>query len=317
MGTGPPVPTISDAAAAAAALVSVGARRVLLYGSVAKGDQGPGSDVDLVAVFDEHARFSTDDDSDYVRSHEALSRVLGEIPYDLIMSDWASWEVRSQLGSAIEHEIAAGHVVLADSKAPEGISPEDCSGPSTDAEIAEVLVSAAARTLGMCVLRLQMAAEDNGSGLDSFLVAPAVQDAAAAGRLALAAYLAAVHHTRGRKQRGVGRFTEVWQELPAETAAGLAKGMSVSPEDLDVYGLGSSFEYLPESVEEALTWESAAAVLETSVLLCEFAAESLGPAVDVGPLRLRLSDEVLSRESVAALRSRHIAEAAEAGADCG
>ena len=47
------VPTIDDAKAAGRALTEVGAREVMVFGSVARGDAGPHSDIDLVAVFDD------------------------------------------------------------------------------------------------------------------------------------------------------------------------------------------------------------------------------------------------------------------------
>ena len=46
-------PTLDDARLAADALVEAGAREVWLYGSVARGETRRGSDIDLVAVFDD------------------------------------------------------------------------------------------------------------------------------------------------------------------------------------------------------------------------------------------------------------------------
>lgn len=51
--TSPGSPTLEDARLAADALVAAGAREVWLYGSVARGDMRRGSDIDLVAVFDD------------------------------------------------------------------------------------------------------------------------------------------------------------------------------------------------------------------------------------------------------------------------
>ena len=47
------VPTMADAQRAAGALADAGVNCVLLYGSVARGDQAPGSDIDLLAVYDD------------------------------------------------------------------------------------------------------------------------------------------------------------------------------------------------------------------------------------------------------------------------
>ena len=51
-------PTLDDAHRVAQALVDVGVGEVWLYGSVARGQSEPGSDIDLVVVLDdlEHRR---------------------------------------------------------------------------------------------------------------------------------------------------------------------------------------------------------------------------------------------------------------------
>ena len=49
----PDVPTMDDAQRAADALVAAGVGEVWLYGSVARGEQHPGSDIDLVAILDD------------------------------------------------------------------------------------------------------------------------------------------------------------------------------------------------------------------------------------------------------------------------
>ena len=46
-------PRKADAQRAADALAQAGAARVLLFGSLARGEAGEGSDIDLVAVFDD------------------------------------------------------------------------------------------------------------------------------------------------------------------------------------------------------------------------------------------------------------------------
>ena len=50
---GAAAPTIDDARRAGQALTDAGAREVMVSGSVAKGEAGPYSDIDLVVVFDD------------------------------------------------------------------------------------------------------------------------------------------------------------------------------------------------------------------------------------------------------------------------
>ena len=53
MATREVAPTLDDARRAAQALVDAGVGEVWLYGSVARGESEPGSDIDLVAVLDD------------------------------------------------------------------------------------------------------------------------------------------------------------------------------------------------------------------------------------------------------------------------
>ena len=106
-------PTIDQARVAADLLVEEGARRVLLFGSLAAGAARSGSDVDLVAVFD--------DLGDYSRRHslrwqlqERCNQRAG-CSFDVHVTDWPEWKRRiSEVSSSFEAHIAPGAVILAD-----------------------------------------------------------------------------------------------------------------------------------------------------------------------------------------------------------
>ena len=105
-------PCLNEARRAAAVLAALGTSRVLVYGSVARGDQHAGSDINLVAIFD---------DLDYHKRWE-VRRVLcfwawkaaGRL-VDVQPTDWPEWTMRTRdVSSSFEAHIAADAVVLWD-----------------------------------------------------------------------------------------------------------------------------------------------------------------------------------------------------------
>lgn len=86
-------PTLDDARLAADALVGAGAREVWLYGSVARGESAPGSDIDLVAVLD---------DLEYRRRlrvkgelQEAARKACG-CRVEVLVTDRAEWRIQRE-----------------------------------------------------------------------------------------------------------------------------------------------------------------------------------------------------------------------------
>ena len=106
-------PTRQDAAAAAVALIDAGAEEVLLFGSVARGEARPHSDIDLVAVFA---------DLDYSCRHvrrQELQEVAAAAtvwPVQLHLTDWPEWRARvDNVATSFERHVAAEAVVAATS----------------------------------------------------------------------------------------------------------------------------------------------------------------------------------------------------------
>ena len=105
-------PTLADAERAAAALAGAGAGRVVLFGSVARGDATERSDIDLVAIFD---------DLDYGERWErrcelvSLAGRVVEFPVDVSVTDRAEWAMRtSRVRTSFEGRAARDGVVLVD-----------------------------------------------------------------------------------------------------------------------------------------------------------------------------------------------------------
>ena len=108
------VPTLADAAAAAEALVAGGAEEVLVFGSVARGEAGEDSDIDLVALFA---------DIDYSqrphlknRLEKAAEAAVGHWPVQVVVTDRPEWRARVEsVSSSFECRISVDAVAVADS----------------------------------------------------------------------------------------------------------------------------------------------------------------------------------------------------------
>ena len=87
------VPTMDDARRAAAALAAAGVGEVWLYGSVARGEQRYGSDIDLVAVFDDleyRKRLSVTEELRRV-AREASGRWV-----EVLVTDRPEWRIQRE-----------------------------------------------------------------------------------------------------------------------------------------------------------------------------------------------------------------------------
>ena len=112
------VPTMAAAEAAAAELAAAGVARVLLFGSLARGEQ-QASDIDMVAIFD---------DLDYrerrARRCELVRRAedASGCDVDLLVTDAPEWAVRTKrVPCSLEAHIATYATLLIDSGAHAGI----------------------------------------------------------------------------------------------------------------------------------------------------------------------------------------------------
>ena len=107
-------PTVTDARRAAEALVLSGAEEVLLFGSLARGEETEQSDIDLVAVFA---------DIDYgrrrelsLRLEEAARRAVGHRPVQVMVTDRPEWRNRlANVSASFEAAISNDTVVIAES----------------------------------------------------------------------------------------------------------------------------------------------------------------------------------------------------------
>ena len=141
------VPSEVAARRAADALVAAGAGRVLLFGSVARGDQGVHSDIDLVAIFD---------DLDYSRrwalKSELASRADAACGHsvDLHVTDRPEWARRvGDVSASFEAGIAPGAVALIDRPAGDVNWDKEIGLPDTNEKEAAQRLDDARREMSM------------------------------------------------------------------------------------------------------------------------------------------------------------------------
>ena len=139
------IPCRADAQRAADALARSGVAQVLLFGSLARDEAGEGSDIDLVAVFD---------DLDYAQRRSRrmelarLACAASGHRVDLHVTDRPEWRIRTeQVLTSFERRIAAHAVPLTDTP-PDGVSWEKEIGlPRSDVDEAAARLKDTLRSL--------------------------------------------------------------------------------------------------------------------------------------------------------------------------
>ena len=106
------IPTMDDARRAADSVAALDPGMVLLFGSVARGNQHPGSDLDLCLVFDDLGDYS--ERRNLVAAARRRIRDATGFPADVKVTDRAEWRKRSvECKSSMERHIASHAVQLA------------------------------------------------------------------------------------------------------------------------------------------------------------------------------------------------------------
>ena len=127
-----PSPCMADAERAAEAVAVEGVSRVLLFGSVARGEAGPDSDIDLVVIHDDldySTRRERSDELARLARHASGCRVF------VYVTDWPEWAHRSRkVSTSLECAITSDAVTLYE-RGPNGARWEKEIGrPETNRE---------------------------------------------------------------------------------------------------------------------------------------------------------------------------------------
>ena len=123
-------PTVEDAQRSADVLAESGAGRVVLFGSVAKGDATEQSDIDLIAIYD---------DIDYNERGEIADRLrpaaadAAGFPVDVLVTDRPEWEMRTtRVVTSLEAAASRSGVLLVDRRPGRVAWSKEMVMPTTD-----------------------------------------------------------------------------------------------------------------------------------------------------------------------------------------
>ena len=106
-------PTIADARRAADEILGAGVGTVLLFGSLARGEAKPDSDIDLVAIYDDLADYS--ERTKRRCALEARARAATGCNVDVMVTDAPEWAIRTAtVPCSLEARIADHAIRLAD-----------------------------------------------------------------------------------------------------------------------------------------------------------------------------------------------------------
>ena len=151
-------PSMADAKKAARAVASEEVSEVLVFGSVARGEAGPDSDIDLVAVYDDldySTRWERSTELGRLASAAAGRRVF------VYVTDWPEWTRRAaEVSSSLERAVA-GYAVALHRRPPNGVSwGKEIGMPATDREEAAARLDNARRALFGVATHLPMGPEE-------------------------------------------------------------------------------------------------------------------------------------------------------------
>ena len=156
------VPGLADAERAAAALAEAGVGRVVLFGSVARGDATERSDIDLVAIYDD-----LDYGERWARRCEVqeLARRASGFSVDVSVTDRAEWRMRTgRVRTSFEGRVARHGVVLVDRRAADGVDwDKEMVMPVGDYEEAIARLKGARNALGELLQHLHPSPIEQGS----------------------------------------------------------------------------------------------------------------------------------------------------------
>lgn len=202
-------PSRTDAERAAALLMSAGVSKVMLFGSLARGEATDRSDIDLAAIYDD-----LDYTERFTRKAELSSLVEAEAdhPVDLVVTDRPEWKIRSeQVPTSLESWVEADGVVLADRGAGRVDWEKEMVMPTNVREAAASRlreVSNALRTLNMFLKPddAETAARETGDR-EVFLYLLAVRQEGACGQVqrVIESAVKALAHAAGRRRELRGR----------------------------------------------------------------------------------------------------------------
>lgn len=222
---------------------------VLLYGSVARGEAGPDSDIDLVAIHD---------DLDYAtraeRSAELAHMASGAAGHrvSVYVTDWPEWDYRSRVVStSLEYAIAAGAVTLYHCR-PTGVRwGKEIGRPTTNRGEAAARLDNARRALFGVTNHLTMspsersALEDRDPGYYLLAIRDRMCALCAAAQMAMETGLKVLIHLGGTRPARTHDLEKLLGSLPGTTRDRLRNlFVEVTPETASRWREAGGYEYV-------------------------------------------------------------------------
>ncbi|MCY4621733.1 MAG: nucleotidyltransferase domain-containing protein [bacterium] len=279
-------PCMADAESAAEAVAVEGVSRVLLFGSVARGQAGPDSDIDLVAIHD---------DLDYSKRRERsdeltrLARRAAGCRVFVYVTDWPEWTHRSnRVSTSLEYAITSDAVTLYD-RAPNGARwGKEIGMPETNREEAAGRLHNALRALFgvQSQLRMSVAERDALQDRDPEYYLFALRDRlcllCAHAQMAMETSLKALINLQGIRPSRTHDLVRLLSTLRAADRGHVGSlFVNVTPEEASMWRQAGAYEYADWSLDRLVP--DAYHMARTSIAVSRYTASCL-PDSDVARL---------------------------------
>lgn len=271
-------PCLADARKAAATIASEGVSQVLLFGSVARGDAGPGSDIDLVAIHDDLDYSIRRQRSEHLG--ELATAVTGHRVF-VYVTDWPEWTRRAfGVPTSLESAVTADAVTLYHRKPVDVSWEKEIGMPTSDREEAIGRLHNARRALFGIGNHLTMgqseesALEDRDAGHYLFATRDRMCVLCANAQMAMETGLKALLHLGGTRPARTHDLKHLLDALPVKHRDRLrAMFMEVKISQASKWREAGAYEYADWSLEELVP--HAYHMTRTAVAVTRFAANRL------------------------------------------
>lgn len=271
-------PCMADARKAAAAIAAQGVSRVVLFGSVARGDAGPNSDIDLVAIHDDldySTRYRRSDDLGQLASAATGRRVF------VYATDWPEWNHRAKgVPTSLESAITADAVTLYH-REPVGVRwGKEIGMPTSDrGEAIGRLHNARRAVFGICThLAISQPEEsalaDRDAGYYLFATRDRMCALCADAHMAMETGLKALIHLAGSRPARTHDLDQLLDALPASRNIRLrAMFVNVTAEQSSRWREAGAYEYADSPLEKLVP--HAYHMARTAIDVVRYAADRL------------------------------------------
>ena len=271
-------PCMADAKTAAEAVAVTGVSKVLLFGSVARGEAGPDSDIDLVAIHDDIDYSTRSERSDHLRRR---AREAAGCRVFVYVTDWPEWAHRSnKVSASLEYAITSDAVTLYH-RAPNGVRwKKEIGMPRTNEEEAAGRLHNTLRALlgvqaelGMSIAEHD-ALNDGDHGYYLFAIRDRMCRLCAHAHMAMETSLKALINLEGVRPARTHDLVKLLSTLPSDRRTDVRSLFtSVVPEEASMWREAGAYEYADWSLSRLVPDTYHMAV--TSIAVARYAAARL------------------------------------------